>query len=65
MLQCVSERVLFAGILLHQVVPSSSANDLIIDICDVHDVNDIIVEVGAENSAEDVKGDIRAGMAHV
>lgn len=45
MLQCVTESVLFAGIVLHQVVTPSSTNYLVIDIRDVHDVDDIIVEV--------------------
>lgn len=65
MLKCVCERVLFAGVLCHQVIPPSSANYLVVYICDIHDVDDIIVEVGAENTTQDVKGDVGAGMAHV
>ena len=58
MLQCVCERVLFAGVLCHQVIPPSSANYLVVYIRDIHDVDDIIVEVGAENTTQDVKGDV-------
>ena len=47
------------------MISSSSAYDLIVNVCDVHNVNDIIVKVGAEDSAEDIKCDVRAGVSHV
>ena len=47
------------------MIPSCSTYDLIIDVRDVHDINDIIVKVGAKYSAKDVKCDVRAGVTHM
>ena len=58
MLESVCERVLLAAIVLHKVVATCPAYDLIINIRDIHDIDYIIVEVGAQDSTENVKRDV-------
>ena len=65
MLHCVWEGVVFAHILLQQVVPPSSADDLIVNISDVHHVHHVIVEVAAQNSTQNVECDVGPGVTHV
>jgi hypothetical protein len=52
-------------ILLVEVILPRSLDDLIIDIRDVHHVEDVVAEVVLEDAAQDVEGEVGAGVAHV
>ena len=65
MLDGISEGVVFADIVLKEMVSSSSSDDLVINVSDVHHIDNVVVEVATQNSTEDVKCDVGPGMAHV
>ena len=38
-------------------------DDFVVDVCDVHDEEDVVVEVVGENAAEDVERQVGPGKA--
>ena len=51
--------------LLQQVVPLCSSNDFVIDVCDIHDIQDAVSKVVFQDASDYVKGDIVSRMPHV
>ena len=57
-LHCLQVGVVFTGVLLQQMISPSSANYLVINIGNVHHIDDVIVKVANQNAAKDVKCNI-------
>mmetsp|Transcript_81846 Transcript_81846/g.265117 ORF Transcript_81846/g.265117 Transcript_81846/m.265117 type:complete len:402 (-) Transcript_81846:249-1454(-) len=50
---------------IEKLVLPRSQDDLVVDVCNVNMVLDIVAEVIRHNSAQDIEGQVRTGMAHV
>ena len=57
--------VVFTAILLQQVISPSSANYFVINISNVHHIDDVIVKVANQNAAKDVKCNVGSCMSHM
>lgn len=51
--------------LLQQVVSLGSSDDLVINISDVHDIQDAVAKVVLQDASDNVKGDVVSCVPHV